>query len=145
MKKKRWDRAKLPRWFEITPSTVFFINNPDPNPESGIETNAISGSEHGSKINTKARSESEKNYLGSTVLMKAFAEHTDETLCCLLCTFYAASSEDAYSFSYEAVLWLWTAVIVMNPLQALPLTSHHNNKDVHITRSHALGTKETSM
>jgi hypothetical protein len=23
-----------------------------------------------------------------------------------LCTFYAASSEDAYSFSYEAVLWL---------------------------------------
>ncbi len=27
---------------------------------------------------------------------------------CLLRTFYAASSEDAYSFCYEAVLWLWT-------------------------------------
>ncbi len=26
----------------------------------------------------------------------------------LLRTFYAASSEDAYSFCYEAVLWLWT-------------------------------------
>ncbi len=25
---------------------------------------------------------------------------------CLLRTFYAASSEGAYSFSYEAVLWL---------------------------------------
>ncbi len=25
---------------------------------------------------------------------------------CVLCTFYAASSEVAYSFSYEAVLWL---------------------------------------
>jgi hypothetical protein len=25
---------------------------------------------------------------------------------CLLCTFYVASSEDTYSFSYEAVLWL---------------------------------------
>jgi hypothetical protein len=30
----------------------------------------------------------------------------DEALNCLLRTFYAASSEDAYSFCYEAVLWL---------------------------------------
>jgi hypothetical protein len=35
-------------------SNVFFINNPDPNPRSGSEINAISGSE----INAKAESES---------------------------------------------------------------------------------------
>ncbi len=46
----------------------------------------------------------------------------------LLCTFYVASSEDTYSFSYEAVPCYELAVVVMNLLYTLPLTSHHNNK-----------------
>ncbi len=37
------------------------------------------------------------------------------------------------SFCYEVVLWLHNfAVVVMNPLYTLPLTSPHNNKDVRV-------------